>query len=121
MSTALARLRWSDLVRQEAGRWVGDLECDWLLWEHTGYPVFWQKDPQAECRAQLRAFFDAAERGRGVPGPHPECGKDFCDGCGDCLSCNGSDPCHAFEDGVHLWEVEPGVFVGYPTMPAETP
>lgn len=69
MSTALARLRWSDLVRQEAGRWVGDLECDWLLWEHTGYPVFWQKDPQAECRAQLRAFFDAAEaREAVIPG-----------------------------------------------------
>lgn len=23
----------------------------------------------------------------------PECGQDFCDRCGDCLHCYGSDPC----------------------------
>ena len=24
---------------------------------------------------------------------NPECGRDFCDVCGDCLSCYGDDPC----------------------------
>ncbi len=23
----------------------------------------------------------------------PECGKHFCDSCGDCLHCYGGDPC----------------------------
>ena len=23
----------------------------------------------------------------------PECGKDFCDTCGDCLACYGEDEC----------------------------
>lgn len=31
----------------------------------------------------------------------PECGKDFCQRCGDCLYCYGSDPClHGDE---HIW------------------
>lgn len=28
----------------------------------------------------------------------PVCGEDFCDTCGDCLSCYGGDPCY---DGLH--------------------
>lgn len=32
----------------------------------------------------------------------PECGKDFCDQCGDCLWCYGGDPCWP-DDGNHSW------------------
>ena len=32
----------------------------------------------------------------------PECGKNFCDTCGDCLACYESDPCI---DGNHRWIV----------------
>lgn len=30
-----------------------------------------------------------------------QCGRDFCDACGDCLSCNGGDPC--IEGNIHRW------------------
>ena len=33
----------------------------------------------------------------------PECGVDFCDSCGDCLSCYGSDECQTSESGEHFW------------------
>jgi hypothetical protein len=35
----------------------------------------------------------------------PECGEDFCDCCGDCLSCYGDDGCYDGSDeaGVHRW------------------
>jgi hypothetical protein len=33
----------------------------------------------------------------------PVCGKDYCDSCGDCLHCYGSDPCIENEDGPHYW------------------
>ena len=37
----------------------------------------------------------------------PECGKDFCDQCGDCLHCYGGDPCcPAGENlGDHFWVI----------------
>ena len=31
----------------------------------------------------------------------PVCGVDFCDECGDCLVCYGSDPC--WHGGEHFW------------------
>ena len=31
----------------------------------------------------------------------PECGEDFCDSCGDCLSCYGDDDCR--DGGTHFW------------------
>lgn len=37
--------------------------------------------------------------------PEPVCGKDFCEQCGDCLACYGSDPCVHTEDGRHVWVV----------------
>ena len=37
----------------------------------------------------------------------PEHGEDFCDTCGDCLHCNGSDPCWP-DGGTHLWVVYEG-------------
>lgn len=33
----------------------------------------------------------------------PICGVDFCDSCGDCLSCYGGDPCCKNEDRNHRW------------------
>lgn len=31
----------------------------------------------------------------------PECGEDFCDRCGDCLSCYEGDDCR--DGGSHIW------------------
>ena len=34
----------------------------------------------------------------------PQCGKDFCDTCGDCLHCYEGDPCFTGRDrGKHIW------------------
>lgn len=33
----------------------------------------------------------------------PECGKDFCDKCGDCLYCYDYDPCYIGDTDDHLW------------------
>jgi hypothetical protein len=33
----------------------------------------------------------------------PVCGKDFCDTCGDCLSCHWDDPCTGNINGEHFW------------------
>jgi len=34
----------------------------------------------------------------------PECGKDFCDTCGDCLHCYGGDNCYLNRYGCgHYW------------------
>lgn len=33
----------------------------------------------------------------------PVCGEDFCDKCGDCLDCYGSDPCPCGSTTAHLW------------------
>jgi hypothetical protein len=36
----------------------------------------------------------------------PECGKDFCDRCGDCLHCYGDDPCISGEEyPAHRWVI----------------
>lgn len=32
----------------------------------------------------------------------PTC-EDFCDSCGDCLSCCWEDPCRERDDGKHYW------------------
>jgi hypothetical protein len=32
----------------------------------------------------------------------PVCGEDFCDACGDCLSCYGYDDCYP-RGGDHFW------------------
>lgn len=36
----------------------------------------------------------------------PVCGEDFCDLCGDCLHCYGSDPCHGNDGGEHQRRTE---------------
>lgn len=35
----------------------------------------------------------------------PICGVDFCDSCGDCLSCHGDEPCWdgGVNNGPHMW------------------
>ena len=33
----------------------------------------------------------------------PVCEVDFCDTCGDCLSCYGEDPCTGNKNGEHMW------------------
>lgn len=40
-----------------------------------------------------------------VEDAEPECGKDFCDRCGDCLDCYGGDPCWDGSEsaGDHFW------------------
>lgn len=36
----------------------------------------------------------------------PVCGEDFCDACGDCLSCyGGEDGCCGEEAKAHIWIV----------------
>ena len=37
----------------------------------------------------------------------PVCGEDFCERCGDCLSCYGDECCVLNDDGPHLWFIEP--------------
>lgn len=33
----------------------------------------------------------------------PVCGRDFCDSCGDCLSCYDVDSCLQNDEGDHFW------------------
>lgn len=33
----------------------------------------------------------------------PICGQDFCEACGDCMSCYGGDPCTLDDTGRHVW------------------
>jgi hypothetical protein len=35
------------------------------------------------------------------------CGSDFCDQCGDCLACYGSDPCYNNPDAEHTYVIYP--------------
>jgi hypothetical protein len=35
----------------------------------------------------------------------PHCGADFCDQCGDCLHCHGSEHCPETSDSKHTWVV----------------
>lgn len=37
-----------------------------------------------------------------------ECGKHFCERCGDCLHCYGEEYCYngGFNNGEHLWPQE---------------
>lgn len=52
-------MRWVDLVR-EVFPDVTDETADYLLWEKTGFPLFWnEKDgdtPEECCRTQLKRY-----------------------------------------------------------------
>lgn len=58
-------ISWLDLVREYFPQ-ATDAEADMLLWEHTGYPDFWQGDPVECCRRQLAELRDSvAANGQG--------------------------------------------------------
>lgn len=46
---------WHDLVRQY---WPNatDEFCQYVLWEHTGFPEFWTGDPVQCCSEQLAEY-----------------------------------------------------------------
>jgi hypothetical protein len=50
--------------------------------------------PSVECEFCCAAAGDPCK---------PQCGEDFCEACGDCISCYGGDPCHRNDDGEHQW------------------
>src|SRR5688500_15002370 len=54
-------------VGHQYGYALSDDEAAVLLWEHTGYPSFWEGDPAKCCEAQLVSYFDAL----GAPGETP--------------------------------------------------
>jgi hypothetical protein len=61
VTTALACLRWVDVARQELGADVSQDEADYILWNHTGFPHFWDvgvdgDTPEQCCRTQLRKY-----------------------------------------------------------------
>jgi len=35
----------------------------------------------------------------------PECNKDFCERCGDCLVCYGGEPCAESQGDKHVWVI----------------
>lgn len=60
MSTALARMTWLDLARSVAWEFGIDLsyaDADYVLWEHTGFPSFWEGDPMECAVKQMRTYF----------------------------------------------------------------
>jgi hypothetical protein len=48
---------------------------------------------------------DAEVMSTACENPVPRCGEDFCDRCGDCLACYGSENCWAggVDNGSHVW------------------
>lgn len=40
--------KWNDLVRQVFPNATDDT-CDYMLWEHTGFPSFWSTDDHIAC------------------------------------------------------------------------
>jgi hypothetical protein len=53
-------ISWPYLVRLVAadyGLVLSDDEVSFILWEHTGFPCFWEGDPVPSCVRQLHTFF----------------------------------------------------------------
>jgi hypothetical protein len=46
------------IAREVLGVYTWNAVIEWALWEHTGYPSFFQGDPETVLREQLRAFRD---------------------------------------------------------------
>lgn len=59
MKTAVARLTWHDVVRQEMGRWVPDDHCGYILWNETAFPF---ADVE-HVRKQVREYRDEGPHG----------------------------------------------------------
>ena len=56
----LAKLTWTDVVNHVAhdyGMWFNDFGVMPILWEHTGYPCFFQGDPVECATEQLHQYF----------------------------------------------------------------
>lgn len=59
-ATVAESYTWQDLAKEvgkEFGKTLNDKQADYLLWNHTGFPSFWNGNPIEECREQLRAAF----------------------------------------------------------------
>lgn len=54
-------------------------EVDHIIWGRTGYPVFWQGDPETSFRRSLRRHMKARQRGY----------KVFCDFCNEQATSGG--------------------------------
>lgn len=52
-----------------------------------------------------RVYNDSGDKLLRVEEAEPECGEDFCDLCGDCLSCEGDTECLSSSDGKHPWVI----------------
>lgn len=52
---------------------------------------------------QKEIWDERGERLLRIEQAEPVCGEDFCDTCGDCLHCYGSEPC--LYGGEHRWIV----------------
>ena len=60
MNEATKMETFRDLVRRvaaEFGESPSTTEIAHILWEHTGFPGFWDGDPETCCEAQVRAFY----------------------------------------------------------------
>jgi len=44
-------------VASEHGQSVSNDEAYYILWEHTGFPSFWESDPELDCRRQVHEYF----------------------------------------------------------------
>lgn len=62
-----------EIVREEAmklGKTVTDAEAEYIVWEETGYPAFWDipkdgKTPEECLRKQVRDFLGGSSAGSG--------------------------------------------------------
>lgn len=53
-------MNWIELVQETAKEFdikLTSSEADYILWEETGFPAFFDGDPETCCREQLRKFF----------------------------------------------------------------
>ena len=60
-TVALCPQTWTDLARSVAWQHGIDLgvdEADYILWNHTGFPSFWNGDPRTCCEVQLHNYFE---------------------------------------------------------------
>jgi len=47
-----------DLVRREVDPALTDAQADYILWEHTGFPSFFDGDPEETLIRQLQEYRD---------------------------------------------------------------
>ena len=62
MSDRKEKLTFADVVKsvaQEFDRTVTDADIDYILWEHTGFPAFFDGDPEECVRRQVKEYFES--------------------------------------------------------------